>query len=214
MISFILNGLLGKEIMDKPKEKTKTPKLIKLLMGYSLGFICWLAGLHCLAVSQEGEVSILIKRLRKHLFKILLWTVELGLLFNLLSIYRNWIMSATLPEIEMAFVVKSVIFLYVKVFWPEVFSKILPGMHVFFCPQCYQKQTFKFLPVSFQYGFFVTYICRYCSCLVNGWGEQIFYPVNVPFNKIRPYLSKTIPAAVLAIALGFAAFQAIWGFFS
>jgi hypothetical protein len=87
-------------------------------------------------------------------------------------------------------------------------------MHVFFCPQCYQKQTFKFLPVSFQYGFFVTYLCKYCACLVSGWGEQIFYPVNVPLKKIKPSLSKTIPAAVLAIVLGFAVFRFIWSFFS
>ncbi|HXL73069.1 MAG TPA: hypothetical protein VN963_05520, partial [bacterium] len=165
--------------MEKPKKKTKTPKLIQFLIGYSLGFICWVAGLHCLNVDQAGIVSISAKRLRKHLFKVFMWTLEIGLLLNLMSLYRNWLNGAAVPEIELAFVVKSVIFLYIKVFWPKVFPEILPGMHVFFCPQCYQKQTFRFMPVSFQYGFFVTYLCRYCSCLVNGWGEQIFYPVNV-----------------------------------
>jgi hypothetical protein len=200
--------------MDKPSKKKKTSKLIQFLIGYSLGFICWLAGLHCLIVNLQGNVSISRKRLRKHLFKVFMWTLEIGLLLNLMAIYRTWLMGAATFEIELAFVVKSVIFLYVKVFWPRVFPEILPGMHVFFCPQCYQKQTFRFLPVSFQYGFFVTYLCRYCSCLVNGWGEQIFYPVKMSDKKITPSLYKTIPAAALVMALGFAAYQAIWGFFS
>jgi hypothetical protein len=200
--------------MDKPRQKKKTSRLLQFLMGYGTGFICWLAGLHCLVVDSQGNVSISGKRFRKHLFKVFMWTLEIGLLLNLMSIYRNWIMGAAVFEIEMAFVMKSVIFLYIKVFWPRVFPEILPGMHVFFCPQCYQKQTFKFLPVSFQYGFFVTYLCKYCACLVNGWGEQIFYPVNVLFKKIKSSLLKTIPAAVLAMVLGFAVFRFIWSFFS
>jgi hypothetical protein len=196
--------------VDKPKKKKKTPKLIQFLIGYSLGFISWLAGLHCLVVNQ-GSVSISAKRFRRHLFKVFLWTLEIGLLLNLMSLYRGWILGASTYEIELAFIVKSVIFLYVKVFWPRVFPEILPGMHVFFCPQCYQKQTFKFLPVGFQFGFFVTYLCKYCSCLVNGWGEQIFYPETVTFNKVKPSLAKTIPAVLLAMVLGAAAFQLIWG---
>jgi hypothetical protein len=200
--------------MNKPKKKNKTPKLIQFLTGYSLGFVSWLAGLHCLVADQAGDVSISGKRFWKHLFKIFMWTLEIGLLLNLMALYRNWLMAASVQETEIAFVVKSVIFLYVKVFWPRVFPEILPGMHVFFCPQCYQKQTFRFLPVSFQFGFFVTYLCKYCSCLVNGWGEQIFYPSSIAFQKITPSLTITIPAAAMAIALGFAAFQAIWGFFS
>ncbi len=200
--------------MDKPRRKKKTPQLIQFLMGYSLGVICWLAGLHCLEVDPQGKVSISVKRLRKHLFKVFMWTLEIGLLLNLMSLYRNWLNGAAVFEIEMAFVVKSVIFLYIKVFWPRVFPEILPGMHVFFCPQCYQKQTFKFLPVSFQYGFFVTYLCKYCSCLVNGWGEQIFYPATVSFGKLKPSLFKTIPAAMFAMVLGFSAFKFVWSFFS
>jgi hypothetical protein len=198
--------------MEKPK-KNKTPKLIQFLIGYSLGFASWLAGFHCLVVGDQGHVSLSVKRLRLHLFKVFMWTLEIGLVLNLMSIYRAWILGATLPEIEMAFLVKSIIFLYIKVFWPRVFPEILPGMHVFFCPQCYQKQTFKFLPVSFQFGFFVTYLCNYCACLVNGWGEQIFYPNNVSFKKATPFLAKTLPAVVIAMVLGFVTFQAIWNLF-
>jgi hypothetical protein len=49
---------------------------------------------------------------------------------------------------------------------------------------------------------------------VNGWGEQIFYPVNVSFEKLKPSLFKTIPAAVFAMILGFSAFKFIWSVFS
>jgi hypothetical protein len=142
-----------------------------------------------------------------------LWTLEIGLLLNLMGLYRGWILGASTYEIELAFLVKSIIFLYIKVFWPRVFPEILPGMHVFFCPQCYQKQTFKFLPVSFQFGFFVTYLCNYCSCLVNGWGEQIFYPVTLSAGKIKANLMKTIPAVLIAMVLGVGAFQWVWSWF-
>jgi hypothetical protein len=199
--------------MDKLKKKNKTPKLIQFLIGYSLGFFSWLVGFHCLVVDPQGRISLSVKKMRLHLFKVFMWTLELGLLFNLMALYRAWLLGATTLEIEMAFVVKSVIFLYIKVFWPRVFPEILPGMHVFFCPQCYQKQTFRFTPVSFQFGFFVTYLCKYCSCLVNGWGEQIFYPGNVSFKKITPSLVKTIPAVALAMGLGILTFQVIWGLF-
>jgi hypothetical protein len=199
--------------MDQLKKKRKPSKLITFLMGYSLGFVCWLAGFHCLEVNSEGRVTLSPKKLRKHLFKVFMWTLELGLLFNVMALYRTWILGATTLEIEMAFIVKSVVFLYVKVFWPKVFPEILPGMHVFFCPQCYQKQTFRFLPVSFRFGFFVTYLCRYCSCLVDGWGAQIFYPLDVSFKKTWPSLTRTIPTVILAMGLGTAAFLVIWDLF-
>ena len=198
--------------MEQKKKKNHPPKLIRFVMGYSVGFIAWLVGFHCLIVDSEGGVVISVQKLRKHLFKVFMWTLELGLLFNVMAIYRAWLLNATTQEIELAFIVKSVIFLYIKVFWPRVFPEILPGMHVFFCPQCYQKQTFRFMPVSFRLGFSVTYLCRYCSCLVNGWGEQIFYPVDVPIRKTTPSLMKTIPAVAVAMTLGVMVFSAVWGF--
>lgn len=199
--------------MDKPKKKKKTHKLVQFLLGYSIGFAAWLAGLHCLSVDEKGGLSLSYKRFCRHLLKVFLWTLEIGMVWNLLVAYHAWLMNATVPEIEIAFVVKSVIFLYIKVFWPRVFPEILPGMHVFFCPQCYQRQTFKFLPVSFQFGFFVTYLCRYCSCLVNGWGEQIFYPVQASFKKVTPFLLKTLPSVGVAMALGVTLFRVIWDLF-
>src|SRR6267154_750613 len=168
--------------MSSPRKKNKTPRMVQFLIGYTLGFLSWMAGLHCLRVDSQGRLVLFSRRFLKHLLKLFLWTIEIALVYQLFAWYRGWLLQAAGHEIAMAFVVKSVVFLYIKVFWPRVFPEILPGLHVFFCPQCYQKQTFRFLPVSFQYGFFVTYLCRHCSCLVNAWGEQVFYPLNVSFQ--------------------------------
>jgi hypothetical protein len=182
-------------------------------MGYSFGFFAWLTGLHCLEMNPQGIVTLSTKKLFKHLFKLFLWTLEIVLVYQLLSWYRGWIMQASTGEISTAILVKSVVFLYVKVFWPRVFPEIFPGLHYFFCPQCYKKQTFRFLPVSLQYGFFVTYLCRYCSCLVNAWGEQVFYPLNVSFQKILPSASKALGPVVITLFLGFFLSSKILGIF-
>ncbi len=199
--------------MDRPKRKNKIPKFLKFFMGYSLGFFSWYAGLHCLEVDAQGHVAISSQKWARHLLKVFLWTLEIGLVFNLLMLYRAWILSATVGQIEMAIFLKSIIFLYIKVFWPRFFPEILPGMHVFFCPQCYQRQTFRFQPVSFQFGFWVTYLCRYCSCLVNGWGEQIFYPVTVSRREISPLLIKLLPCVLLASTAGWWACRTLWNLF-
>ncbi len=142
--------------------------------------------------------------------KVFLWALELTLLYHLFGLYFNWLLQASGSDKAMAILIKSVIFLYVKVFWPRVFPEILPGMHVFLCPQCYQRQTFKFLPVSFQYGFLVTYLCKNCSCLVNGWGEQIFYPSSVGFKQLTGYMAKTLSLVTVVLALGVTAFEIFW----
>lgn len=180
-------------------KKNKAANLLKFLVGYSLGFVAWVTGLHCLEEDGKGGLTLSGRKLSRHLFKLFLWTVEVILLYHVLSWYRGWILQATTFEIEMAFLVKSVVFLYVKVFWPRVFPEILPGLHVFFCPQCFQRQTFRFLPVSFRYGFFVTYLCRYCSCLVDGWGKQIFYPLSVPVHRATPAVMKLLGPVVLTL---------------
>jgi hypothetical protein len=196
-----------------PKRKSKITKFSQFLLGYCLGFSAWLAGLHCLEADAQGNVTLSTKKLLKYLFKLFLWTLEIVLVYQLLSWYRRWIMQASPFEISTAILVKSVAFLYIKVFWPRVFPEILPGLHYFLCPQCYQKQTFRFLPVSLKYGFFVTYLCRYCSCLVNAWGEQVFYPLNVSFEKILPSAAKALGPVVITLFLGFFLSSKILGIF-
>ena len=191
-------------------KKRKKGQKLKFLMGYSLGFFCWLAGLHCFEADSQGGVHLSRPKLLKHLMKVFLWALELTLLYHLFGIYLSWLLQATSPEKVTAILVKSVAFLYVKVFWPRVFPEILPGLHVFFCPQCYQKQTFKFLPVSFRYGSFVTYLCNYCSCLVDGWGNQIFHPSPVTFKQQAPHLFKTLFPVLAVLAFGVAGFELFW----
>ncbi|HEY5038393.1 MAG TPA: hypothetical protein VIJ93_04895 [bacterium] len=184
-----------------------------LLIGYGLGFWAWVMGFHCLVLDSNGSPRLSTRKFFKHLFKLFLWTVEIALLYQLLVMYRGWILQAKPPEIAMAFLVKSVLFLYIRAFWPEVFPEILPGLHVYFCPQCYRRQTFRFLPVSLKYGFFVTYLCRYCSCLVNAWGEQVFYPMGVSTKKIVPLLMKLLPPVLAVLAAGFWIFNILWNVF-
>ena len=189
--------------MDRIKKKRKAWKLIGFLLGYCVGFLAWLGGLHCLKTDSGGVLGVSTRRLMKHLFKLFLWTVEIALVYQLLGLYRNWIIQAQPSEIMLAFLVKSIIFLYIRVFWPRIFPEILPGLHLFDCPQCYQRQTFKFFPVSFKFGFWVTYLCGYCDCLVNGWGEQVFYPNPTPFSKIYPVLLRCAGPIIFTLFIGF-----------
>jgi len=196
--------------LEKAGNKKKRARTLRRILGLILGLFSWLVGFHCIEVDAQGNGHLSIKKIRKHLFKVFLWTLELTLLFHLFTEYLGWLMHASGPEKATAFLIKSVIFLYIKVFWPKVFPEILPGMHVFFCPQCYQKQTFKFMPVSFQFGNFVTYLCSYCSCLVDAWGKQIFFPTQSSFGKLASNLSKTIPLVLVAVAFGLAGFEYFW----
>ena len=193
--------------MDSAKKRKRGPSLAQRLMGYALGLLSWTAGLHCLVKDSQGRLRISPRRFVKHLFKLFLWAVEIALVYHLLVYYCGWLLQATPGEKAMAFLVKSVVFLYVKVFWPQVFPEILPGFHYFFCPQCYQKHAFRFQPVSFQFGFFVTYLCRHCFCLVDGWGEQIFYPSGISFKAVTPFLVKMMPAVLAVLAGGAMVFK-------
>ena len=193
------------KLVSSSKEKSFLPKSLQFLIGYCLGFLAWLAGFHCLEGDSGSELRVSTRKLVKHFLKVLLGSVEFILLFWLFNWYRGWLAQATVSEITMAFLVKSTVFLYFRIFWPGVFPLILPGVHPFFCPQCYRKQTFRFLPVSLRLGYFVSYLCRYCSCLVDGWGNQIFYPLRVTVGNILPAIPKTIVPSGLALAVG------IWG---
>jgi hypothetical protein len=196
--------------MDSPKKKKHRLKFIDNLMAYGLGFGSWLAGLHCLEADASGRIRISRVRFLRYLLKLFLWVLEISLVYQLLSGYCVWLLNATPSEKISAVIAKSVVFLYIKVFWPRVFPELLPGFHVFFCPQCYQKQTFLFRPVSFKFGFFVTYLCRHCFCLVNAWGEQIFYPLDVSFKKTIPSMMKMMPAILAVLAAGVVIFKYLW----
>jgi hypothetical protein len=193
--------------------KRKKTRAFGFAVGYMAGFLSWLAGYHCLETESQGGVSLSWVKFLRHLLKVFLWAVELTLLFHVLGWYLTWLMLATGPEKVTALLVKSMVFLYIKVFWPEIFPEILPGLHVFSCPQCYQRRTFRFMPVSPRLGNYVTYLCRYCSCLVDGWGNQIFYPSNPKPRITAAILGKSLPAVGAALVLGIAAVEILWRYF-
>lgn len=199
--------------METTKKKIKGPTLLQRWTGFLLGFLAWVAGLHCLEADPQGHIRVSGRKLSKHLLKMFLWVLWISLVYQLLVAYCSWLFQATVAEKTTAFLVKSVIFLYIKVFWPRVFPEILPGFHVFFCPQCYQKQTFRFQPVSFRLGFFVTYLCRYCFCLVDAWGSQVFYPLQVPFKSVIPSMMKMAPAILAVLTAGVGVFKYLWDLF-
>jgi hypothetical protein len=210
LLSFICR--LERE-METTKKKIKGPTLLQRWIGLLLGFLAWVGGIHCLETDERGAVRISGRKLLKHLLKLFLWVLWISLVCRLLVSYCAWLLNATVAEKTTAFLVKSVVFLYVRVFWPRVFPEILPGFHVFFCPQCYQKQTFRFQPVSLQLGFFVTYLCRHCFCLVDAWGGQIFYPQKVSLKTVAPAVVKMIPVILLVLAAGVVFFKYLWDLF-
>jgi formate/nitrite transporter FocA (FNT family) len=87
---------------------------------------------------------------------------------------------------------------------------VLPGLSRFFCPQCFQHQIFKFTPISFRYGFFVTYLCRYCSCFVDGWGQQLYYPMEAPWKKIGFVLTRLLPVSLGVVVGGLVVSKFLW----
>jgi hypothetical protein len=198
------------------KDKASIPSPVKsaiFILNYIIGFFYWLAGAHCWARESTEKLSLAYTRVLRHFFKVFLWALELCLLWNLMGVYREWLLKAAPGDIAMAFLVKSVIFLYVKIFWPRVFPEILPGLHVFFCPQCYKRQSFRFMPVSIRFGHYVTYLCGHCSCLVDGWGSQLFYPADRTKDQIWIWFGKTMVVSVGMIALGVAFGMWVWGLF-
>lgn len=195
--------------MGTSKRKSGIARTGNFLLGYALGALAWILGLHCLRLDPNARPVVQRSRFLMHFLKLSLWTIEIGLVYRVLVLLGDWLYQTRDLEAGIALLGLTVIFLYIKIFWPWVFPKILPGFNVFFCPQCFQKQIFRFLPVSLQYGFFVTYLCRYCSCLVNGFGEQVFYPLRVPFKRIVLCSTRMLPAILTAMVLGFYLFRII-----
>ena len=170
-----------------------------------------MAGLHCLEVGDGGPPQVSFRKLRKHALKLFFWVFVLAGLVRLWGVYRDWILRASAPEIALAFLVKAVVFLYLRIFWPHLLMDILPGLRRFLCPQCFQYQTFRFTPYSFHYGFLVTYLCRYCFCLVDNWGQQLHYPAKTTWGKTAPLLLYLIPVSAGVILGALIVSKILWG---
>lgn len=180
--------------------KRKNTGIGARLFGYGFGFLSWFAGCHCFEEDSKGNTHLLWHKILRHLIKVFLTAAGIAFLFRLLG----GLASGVKLECYLVGLTLLVFLLYVRVLAPHLFTMILPGTHVFLCPQCYRRQVFKFLPVSFRYGFWVTYLCPNCFCLVNGWGEQIFYPARSTFKKLAASLAKSIPLVLAATALAIA----------
>lgn len=207
------NFCLSLGLMKRSHPISPSHKKYLFLVNFLFGFLHWLAGSYCWLEDSEGNWNLVYSRWFRHLFKVFLWSLEIVLFIFIFAAYRDWLLKATPTEISTAFLVKSVIFLYIKVFWPRVFPEILPGMHVFFCPQCYQRQTFKFTPISIKYGNYVTYLCVYCSCLVDGWGNQIYYPAHRNFVDGWKKFAGTMLVSGLMVFGGIFFGYWVWGLF-
>ncbi len=199
--------------MTTPSKVFTALKPFIFITHYALGFIHWLAGAHCWKEDSKGHLRLNYSSALRHFSKVFLWSLEVYLLFNLFGAYRDWLMKAVPSEIAMAFLVKSVVFLYLKVFWPGIFPEILPGMHRFFCPQCYRRQSFRFFPISIKLGNYVTYLCGHCRCIVDGWGNQIFYPARRVLGHSWFKFSQSLVLSLTFAALGFCAGMWVWSLF-
>lgn len=185
-------------------------KVFRVVWAYGLGTLSWALGFHCLRTDESGDVSLNRRQWVRHGLKFLAWVTALSLVARIWPVYQNWILNTAILAVTIAFLVKGMIFLYVKVFWPSKLVDLVPGLRHFFCPQCLRKQTFRFTPVSFRYGFFVSYLCRYCFCLTDGWGRQIFFPSTASFRRSSIFLTSLAPMTLVLTALGWLISGWIW----
>lgn len=192
--------------------KSKIPKIFKVLIGFGAGFSCWLAGLHCLEADGPGNITLSWFKLWKHLVRVFLWTFGIIFLYHALRCYLKWMVTAPRFGVVLSLLLPAALLIGLWFYGRRFLFFIVPGFREFLCPQCYQRQTFRFLPVSFQYGFFVSYLCPHCTCLVNGWGEQIFYPQSISFKKLTPVCFKEAPFVFFAVVLGLGFNVIIWNF--
>ena len=195
-----------------PTQKAKTSKIPRILIGFCAGFLCWSTGLHCLELDGAGNLSLSGRKFWNHLTRVFFWVFGIAFLYHAFRCYWRWSMTAPRFEVIFSLLLPVALLVGLWFFGRRFLFFVLPGFHEFLCPQCYQRQTFRFLPVSFQFDFFVTYLCPHCTCLVNGWGEQIFYPQNIPFEKLTPEILKLCPCVLLAAVLGLGFNVILWNY--
>lgn len=188
-------------MVERPHPK-KPPQWARMILGYSVGTVFWLLGAHCLEGRSAGSWAPSFKKALGHWLKLLGWTLGSILLGHGFHYYFVWFLDADPGQRFLALLGKTVLFLYIRLFWPGLLTRLLPALHEFFCPQCYRKHVFRFLPVSGRFGNWVTYLCPNCSCLVDAWGGQIFYPQKSPAVPWSPGSAWVPAGALCSLALG------------
>lgn len=183
------------------EQNKKSAGISRLLMGFGIGFLAWFAGFHCMEMDPNGNAHLSTKKILGHALKVFSWALGITVLSEILGRGLGRLGLAPGLGILGVLLLWGVLFTGLKFFKRGAYLWLLPGFHRFSCPQCYTRQSFRFQPVSFKFGFWVTYLCPNCFCLVNGGGEQVSYPLQTTLKKLWPGLVKSIPLVLAVTAL-------------
>jgi hypothetical protein len=180
----------------------KGPGPWALVTAFLLGSIHGILGLHLIQEGLSGGPGIRRDRFFRHLIRLFLVGSLIVLAARSCEAILAWVPLASGHSILLSFLALPSLYLSLEVLWPGSIGRVLGTRRSFLCPQCYQRQEFRFQPVSFQFGSWVTYLCPYCSCLADAWGEQILYPSPLTVLKILKSSWRTVIPSLMALALG------------
>lgn len=180
----------------------KGPGYWALMTAFLLGSINGILGLHLVEEGPGGAPGIRRDRSFRHLARLFLMGSLVALSVGVCEAILVWVPRASGYSILLSFLALPSLYLFLEVLWPGAFGRVLGIRRSFLCPQCYQRQDFRFQPVSFQFGSWVTFLCPYCSCLVDAWGGQVLYPSSLTAAKILESSWRTALPSLAALVLG------------
>jgi hypothetical protein len=138
----------------------------------------------------------------RHLSRLFLAGLLIALFARSCEAVLVWVSQASGHSILLFLLALPSLYLFLEVLWPGSIGKVLGIRRSFLCPQCYQRQDLRFQPVSFQFGSWVTYLCPYCSCLTDAWGEQVLYPSSLTAAKVLKSSWRTVVPSLAVLVLG------------
>lgn len=179
----------------------KGPSFLALAAAFGVGSLCGIFGLHLIQEAAGGEVGIRRDRFLRHLVRLFGAGVLIALSIGSADMLDR-VLRASGYSTLLLFLFLPFAYLVLQVLWPGFLGKSLGTHRSFLCPQCYQRQDFRFQPVSFQFASWVTYLCPYCSCLANAWGEQVLYPSALTVTKVLKDAWRPVLPSLAALVLG------------
>src|SRR5689334_18984811 len=114
--------------MDEKPHRKKPPKWLRIPLGYLVGTVFWLFGTHCLEGRQDGSWSPSFKKVLGHWLKLSGWALGLILLVHGFQRYFDWFLDADPGQRFLALLGKTMLFLYIRLFWPGLLTRLLPGV--------------------------------------------------------------------------------------
>ena len=184
------------------KNIKKGPGPLTLAMAFFLGSVNGILGLHLIQEGPGGGLGIHRGRFLRHLAVLFLAGLMIGSVLQTLGWIHAWVREASGHSLLVSFLFLPSLYVLLEVLWPGFLGKVLGTRRTTLCPQCYQIQVVRFQPVSFQFGTWVTYLCPYCSCLTDAWGEQVLYPSSLKLAKVLTKAWRTVLPSLMALALG------------